>query len=69
MASEYDTEIRVSYEYIRRQRDGWLNLAPELGRIAGLLRQLQWRADPTQAATFPHVTQDRNGYRVMTVPH
>jgi hypothetical protein len=28
----------------------------------------QW-PDPTQAATFPHVTQDRGGYRVTTEPH
>ena len=28
----------------------------------------QW-PDPTQAATFPHVTQDRDGYRVTTEPH
>lgn len=68
MASEYDTEIRVSYEYIKRQRDGWLNIAPELGRIAGLLQQLQWRGEPRKNTALGPDDWERDAVRRVTHP-
>jgi hypothetical protein len=69
MASDYDTEIRVTYEYIRRQRDGWHDIAPELGRIAGLLQQLQWRGEPRKNTDLGPGDWDRNLVRQLTHPN
>jgi hypothetical protein len=46
MADPYDVEIRVAYNYIVRQRGDWLSLAPDTGKIAGLVKNLQWRGEP-----------------------
>jgi hypothetical protein len=56
VADQFDIEIRVQYNYIVRQRDDWRNLAPDVGKISALLRQLQWQGEPRSGGDSRPVT-------------
>jgi hypothetical protein len=56
MADPYDVEIRVQYSYIVRQRDDWRDLAPDVGKIAALVRKLRWTGEPKKGGDSRPVT-------------
>ncbi|GAA5185083.1 hypothetical protein GCM10023322_28030 [Rugosimonospora acidiphila] len=65
MASAAETAIRVEYNYLRRQRDDWHDLAPDVGKIAGLLQQLAWRGQPAASTDLPSGDLVRGAVRAL----